>query len=97
MEIRPNVNWDKGRALMYLLDTLGFESFNDVLPIYLGDDKTDEDAFKVIRHIGRGFSIIVSSIVKETKASYSLRDPADVMTFLTCSAKWKKNMLQKTK
>jgi len=47
MEIRPNVNWDKGCALMYLLDTLGFDNFNNVLPIYLGDDRTDEDAFKV--------------------------------------------------
>ncbi|KAJ1429499.1 Trehalose-phosphatase [Sesbania bispinosa] len=46
MEIRPDVNWDKGRALMYLLGTLGFDTSNDVLPIYLGDDRTDEDAFK---------------------------------------------------
>ncbi|XP_061357087.1 probable trehalose-phosphate phosphatase D [Gastrolobium bilobum] len=93
MEIRPNVNWDKGHALMYLLDTLGFDNSNDVLPMYIGDDRTDEDAFKVIRHIGRGFPIVVSSIAKETKASYSLRDPADVMTFLKRLAKWKKNLL----
>ena len=47
MEIRPIINWDKGRALQYLLDTLGFEDPSNVLPIYIGDDKTDEDAFKV--------------------------------------------------
>lgn len=47
MEIRPTVNWDKGRALTYLLDTLGFDNFSNVLPMYLGDDRTDEDAFKV--------------------------------------------------
>ena len=47
MEIRPNINWDKGLALQYLLDTLGFENSSEVLPIYIGDDKTDEDAFKV--------------------------------------------------
>ena len=47
MEIRPNVKWNKGDALMYFLDTLEFETFDDVLPIYIGDDTTDEDAFKV--------------------------------------------------
>ena len=52
---------------------------------------------QVISHIGQGFPIIVSSIAKETMASYSLRDPADVMTFLIRLAKWKKNLLKKTK
>lgn len=47
MEIRPPINWDKGRALEYLLDTLGFNGSSDVLPIYIGDDITDEDAFRV--------------------------------------------------
>lgn len=97
MEIRPNVNWNKGDALMYFLDTLGYDTFDDVLPIYIGDDRTDEDAFKIVRKIGGGFPIVVSSIAKETYASYSLRDPADVMTFLTHLAKWKKNLLHKTK
>ncbi|KAJ7951292.1 Trehalose 6-phosphate phosphatase [Quillaja saponaria] len=89
MEIRPSIDWDKGRALQYLLDTLGFDNSSNVLPLYIGDDRTDEDAFEVVRQIGRGFSIIVSSIAKETQASYSLRDPADVMAFLIRLAKWK--------
>lgn len=47
MEIRPSIKWDKGHALEYLLDTLGFGDSSDVLPVYIGDDRTDEDAFKV--------------------------------------------------
>lgn len=57
MEIRPDIEWDKGKAVEYLLHTPGFitnstattdvEVEVDVVPIYIGDDKTDEDAFKV--------------------------------------------------
>ncbi|KAK7858983.1 putative trehalose-phosphate phosphatase 10 [Quercus suber] len=89
MEIRPIINWDKGRALQYLLDTLGFENSSNVLPIYIGDDKTDEDAFKMIKSIGRGFPVAVSTTPKETEALYSLRDPTEVMSFLILLAKWK--------
>ncbi|PIN21272.1 Trehalose-phosphatase [Handroanthus impetiginosus] len=55
---------------------------DDVLPIYVGDDRTDEDAFKVLKEGNRGFGIIVSSVPKESNASYSLRDPSEVMDFL---------------
>ncbi|KAL0006428.1 hypothetical protein SO802_013989 [Lithocarpus litseifolius] len=91
MEIQPNINWDKGLALQYLLDILGFENSSEVLPIYIGDDKTDEDTFKMIKHIGRGFPIVVSSTPKETEALYYLRDPIEVMSFLRRLAKWKKD------
>ncbi|TXG59315.1 hypothetical protein EZV62_013888 [Acer yangbiense] len=47
MEIRPSINWNKGRALEYLLDTFGFTGSSDFLPLYIGDDTTDEDAFEV--------------------------------------------------
>ncbi|KAL5792245.1 hypothetical protein ACOSP7_000839 [Xanthoceras sorbifolium] len=90
MEIRPSINWNKGRALEYLLDTFGFNSSSDFLPLYIGDDKTDEDAFEVIQGLGRGFPIIVSSVTRDTKASYSLHDPDEVMEFLLRLAKWKK-------
>lgn len=47
LELRPSIEWNKGNAVLYLLDTLGFSGSTNVLPIYIGDDKTDEDAFKV--------------------------------------------------
>ncbi|KAJ8538194.1 hypothetical protein K7X08_014734 [Anisodus acutangulus] len=46
-EIRPDIMWNKGHALEYFLENLGFGNSDDVLPIYIGDDRTDEDAFKV--------------------------------------------------
>ncbi|OAY67788.1 putative trehalose-phosphate phosphatase 6 [Ananas comosus] len=48
LEIRPTIKWDKGKALEFLLESLGFADSVDVLPIYIGDDRTDEDAFKVM-------------------------------------------------
>jgi len=47
MEIRPSIEWNKGNAVEYFLDTLGLSSSSNFLPVYIGDDKTDEDAFKV--------------------------------------------------
>ncbi|XP_039124528.1 probable trehalose-phosphate phosphatase 6 [Dioscorea cayenensis subsp. rotundata] len=91
IEIRPSIKWDKGRALEYLLDTLGFANDGDAIPVYIGDDRTDEDAFKVLRNRGEGYPIIVSSIPKDTKASYSLRDPSEVMSFLSLLFKWKRS------
>ncbi|KAK4559683.1 hypothetical protein RGQ29_008758 [Quercus rubra] len=47
LEIRPIIKWDKGKALEFLLESLGYASSSDVFPVYIGDDQTDEDAFKV--------------------------------------------------
>lgn len=45
---------------------------------------------QVIRRMGRGYPIIVSSVPRETKALYSLHDPDEVMSFLRRLARWKK-------
>ncbi|XP_075496411.1 putative trehalose-phosphate phosphatase 2 isoform X1 [Primulina tabacum] len=88
VEIRPSIKWNKGDALVYLLDTLGFVDSTNVLPIYIGDDRTDEDAFKVLRSREEGFPIIVSSVPRQTSASYSLLDPSEVLSFLIHLARW---------
>ncbi|KAJ6990891.1 trehalose-phosphate phosphatase J [Populus alba x Populus x berolinensis] len=75
LEIRPTIKWDKGKALEFLLESLGFANCTDVFPVYIGDDRTDEDAFKVLRERGQGFGILVSKIPKDTSASYSLQEP----------------------
>ncbi|KAK8945689.1 putative trehalose-phosphate phosphatase 2 [Platanthera guangdongensis] len=90
LEIRPIIDWNKGKAVEFLLDSLGLNDRDDVLPIYVGDDRTDEDAFKVLREGNKGCGILVSSAPKDTNAYYSLRDPSEVMEFLTSLARWKK-------
>ncbi|KAH9298178.1 hypothetical protein KI387_029860, partial [Taxus chinensis] len=77
LEIRPLIKWHKGDALEFLLESLDLSNSSDVIPLYIGDDRTDEDPVKVLKARGRGFSILVSSVPTETNASYSLRDPSE--------------------
>ncbi|KAI3792340.1 hypothetical protein L2E82_06217 [Cichorium intybus] len=95
LEVRPVIDWDKGRAVEFLLETLGLSNSDDVLPIYIGDDRTDEDAFKVLREGNRGYGILVSSAPKESKAFLSLRDTLEVSEFLKSLVKWKEQMEKK--
>ncbi|KAK3128762.1 hypothetical protein QOZ80_6BG0466010 [Eleusine coracana subsp. coracana] len=90
LEIRPSIMWDKGRAVEFVLKSLGFDDRTDVLPVYIGDDRTDEDAFKMLRKRGQGIGILVSKFPKETDASYSLKDPTEVMEFLHQLVHWKR-------
>jgi len=76
-ELQPDVDWDKGRAVLWLIDTLNLE---DALPVYVGDDVTDEDAFRALA--GRGLGIAVQEKPQPTAAQYALRDPGEVRTLL---------------
>ncbi|KAJ0962058.1 hypothetical protein J5N97_029886 [Dioscorea zingiberensis] len=91
LEVRPVIDWNKGKAVEFLLESLGLGNSDAVLPIYVGDDRTDEDAFKVLRAGKGGIGILVSSKAKDTNALYSLRDPSEVMVFLKSLVKWKKS------
>jgi trehalose-phosphatase len=78
-ELQPGIEWDKGKALMWLLDALHLEG-PDVLPLYVGDDATDEDAFKVVSE--RGVGIVVEEASRETLAHYVLANPEEMQVFL---------------
>ena len=78
-ELRPDVDWDKGRAMWWLLDRIDLGG-KGCLPIYLGDDVTDEDAFAALA--GRGVGIVVAEEDRPTDAAYRLADPDEVARFL---------------
>jgi alpha,alpha-trehalase len=78
-EVRPRMEWDKGKAVLWLLSTLGLDG-QDVLPLYVGDDVTDEDAFRALA--GRGLGVLVSEGRRISAARYALRDPDEVRRFL---------------
>ena len=78
-EILPKLDWDKGKAVDWLLEALHLDN-PDVLPFYLGDDLTDEDAFAALQ--GKGIGILVADKPQETKARYVLRDVEEVRVFL---------------
>jgi trehalose-phosphatase len=80
-ELLPDVAWDKGKAALWLLETLGLESRSGgIRPIHIGDDSTDEDAFRALEQ--RGIGILVSEQSQPTAARYSLKNPAEVERFL---------------
>lgn len=78
-ELRPDIDWDKGKAILNLLETLYTDS-RRILPIYIGDDVTDEDAFRDISDSGIG--IVVTGDRHRTAAQYVLRDTGEVLKFL---------------
>jgi len=78
-EIRPDIAWDKGEAVVWIRERLGLNPENFVA-FYLGDDTTDEDAFAVL---GEGdVGILVATRPRDTAARYTLKDPSEVGLFL---------------
>jgi trehalose 6-phosphate phosphatase len=89
-EIQPKIEWDKGKAVLYLLDALDLDREN-VVPIYVGDDITDEDAFEALK--GRGVGIFVGRADdpevagRTTSADYVLNTTQEVERFLDTLAR----------
>ncbi len=79
IEIRPQIEWDKGRAAQWLTEMLGFDQAGADI-IYIGDDLSDEDAFKILPT--QGIGILVGNHSAQTYASYHLADPEQVKIFL---------------
>jgi trehalose 6-phosphate phosphatase len=78
-ELLPDIDWNKGKAVFWLLETLELEH-GKAFPIFIGDDRTDEDAFGALEK--RGVGILVSEQPQVTAASYWLNNPEEVERFL---------------
>jgi len=80
LEVRPPSEWGKGKIVLWLLVRQKFAlKDKDVVPIYIGDDTTDEDAFKVLKN--NGITIFVGK-PKPSYAQYYLKDTNEVKEFL---------------
>jgi trehalose 6-phosphate phosphatase len=89
-ELQPKIDWNKGKAVLHLLQTLDLDT-DDVVPLYLGDDITDEDAFRALT--GRGVGIIVAHpddpevANRPTAADFVLESTVEVEQFLNTLAR----------
>lgn len=80
-DVKPAMNWHKGRAVEKFLEVLGLAG-GGVLPLYLGDDTTDEDAFRALKERGNGLGIFVGEAGQDSAAAYSLRNVDEVREFM---------------
>jgi alpha,alpha-trehalase len=78
-EIQPRIDWHKGKALRWLREKTA-PNGQEVVPFYIGDDTTDEDAFESLPE--RGIGIVVMGNPRPTAAQYALKTPAEVETFI---------------
>jgi len=78
-DIRPPVNWDKGKAIEFINKRL-FPN-DKVFMLFAGDDKTDYDAFNVV-NTAQGISVFVGNTNIESPACYFLQSPDEVHKLL---------------
>ncbi|MDD5691805.1 MAG: trehalose-phosphatase [Candidatus Omnitrophica bacterium] len=79
-DIRPASGLDKGKVALWLLARESFRRRGrKVIPIYIGDDSTDEDAFAALK--GKGITVCVGG-ERKSSAQYYLKDTGQVRFFL---------------
>ncbi len=72
-EIRPVNIWNKGDAVLWIIENIGKHRF----PVYIGDDTTDEDAYVVLKNKGLSVSIGFNAY-----ADYYLQNQEEIKEFL---------------
>jgi len=73
LEIRSKQAWNKGDAVTWIMETMGERRH----PVYIGDDVTDEDAFRALRNVGTSISVS-----RNPEADYYLENQDQVGKFL---------------
>ena len=77
LEVRPNLAWDKGKAIAMLQETYPQAS----LTCFFGDDRTDEDGFEVVQESG-GIAVLVGPARQPTIALHRVDSPEEVAQVL---------------
>ncbi len=79
VEIKPDIDWHKGKAVEWILNALQMSDREDVIPVFIGDDITDEDAFVALKD--KGIGILVGGHGQKTAATYALKNVFQVREF----------------
>jgi trehalose 6-phosphate phosphatase len=81
-EIRPPINWHKGKAVETITGKIkSASSLESIMTVYLGDDITDEDAFRTLR-LPEGWSIYIGKENPLSVATHYLESVNEVEEFL---------------
>jgi trehalose-phosphatase len=82
-EFQPDVDWDKGKCVLFLLDALNLNDSGHV-PMFFGDDVTDEDAFAAL--VDRGVCVVVADPSEDpartTAAPFRVDGPSQLIALL---------------
>lgn len=76
IEVRPAIDWHKGRAVNFLKKELSTKT--NPFSIYIGDDVTDEDAFE---YVDNGIGILVGEHGRQTYADFGVENIEEVKQF----------------
>jgi trehalose 6-phosphate phosphatase len=79
-EVRPDIDWHKGKALLYIIEEIEQVRGAQMLPMFVGDDKTDEDGFAALPPGGAG--ILVGPPETSTAARSFVRTPEEAVSLL---------------
>jgi trehalose-phosphatase len=80
-EVRPPIKWDKGKIVLSLLGKGKLGTEGKIIPFYIGDDTTDEDAFLALKN--KGYTVKISRFGREkSHAKYYLKNVKEVEKIL---------------
>ena len=87
-EIRPNIDWNKGKAIAYILERCLRKNWKrENAVVYIGDDQTDEDAFSLLKEDGIT-GLVSRKPSQRSNAKYFLTHCEEVTSFL----RWLSNL-----